>query len=137
VTDLLETRPRKAYALAYDLVIVPLRRAPVLTDPLVESVRDVLEGIVDDHGCAVQRVVWEPDHLRLHFTAEPGTDLPTFVNAIKTATSRRVRNEFADVRERFESGFWEPGYVLGTARGADPDDLVGYAEERYAWPGRH
>lgn len=137
MSELLETRPRKAYALEYNLIIVPKRREPALDEPRVEEIRNVIGGIVDEHGCTVRRVTWEPDHLHLRFTAEPGTDLPTFINALKTTTSRRLRNEYPGVSERFETGFWEPGYVIGTAHGADLEDLIGYAEERYAWPGQH
>jgi len=135
VTSLLDTRPRKAYALEYNLVIVPKRREPALSEPRVAEIRDVIEGIVDEHGCTVRRLTWEPDHLHLRFGAEPGTDLPTFINAAKTTTSRRLRTEFPGIGDRFEKGFWEPGYVIGSVDRATLDDLVSYAEERYAWPG--
>lgn len=135
MTQLLETRPRKAYALEYNLVIVPKRREPALSESRVAEIRDVVEGIVDEHGCTVRRITWEPDHLHLRFGAEPGTDLPTFINAAKTTTSRRLRTEFPSIEDRFEKGFWEPGYVIGSVHRADLDDLVSYAEERYAWPG--
>lgn len=131
----LDTGPRTAHALVYDLVTVPKRRKPVIDDAVLATISDAATDIADGHGVTVQTVRGAPDHCHVRFRAEPGTDLTTFINALKTSTSRHVRDDHPAVADAIDTGLWEPGYALATATGASVDDLVAYAEERYAWPG--
>jgi REP element-mobilizing transposase RayT len=65
------------------------------------------------------------------FKARPTLDIPRYVNAIKTITSREIQKKFPEVRERLWKGmFWSRSYFLATTGQVTLDVLKKYVENQ-------
>ena len=63
------------------------------------------------------------------FTAKPNTELSKFINAYKSASSRRIKNEFQKSRKKlWKEFFWSQSYCLLTVGGAPLEILKKYIE---------
>jgi putative transposase len=64
------------------------------------------------------------------FTTEPTTDLTKFINSLKGVTSRRIRQEYPEVKQSPDGAFWQPGYFLATTGQVSIDVLMEYVEDQ-------
>jgi putative transposase len=53
-------------------------------------------GFADKYGVTLTNLDGEDDHVHVLFRTEPTTDLVKFINTVKGATARRIRNEYED-----------------------------------------
>ena len=105
-------------------------RADILTDERLERVAEVAYEIADDFKADIQNVDGGTNHVRILFTTKPTTDLTKFINSLKGVTSRRIRKEYPDVKDRLEDAFWQPGYFLATTGQVSIDVLMNYVENQ-------
>jgi len=70
------------------------------------------------------------DHIHILFTTEPTTDLTKFINSLKGVTSRRIRQEYPEVKQTLEDVVWQPGYFLATTGQVSIDVLMEYVENQ-------
>ncbi|MEM2874469.1 MAG: IS200/IS605 family transposase [Candidatus Hadarchaeales archaeon] len=71
----------------------------------------------------------DKDHFHMIFKAKPTPDMPGYINAIKTMTSREIQRGFPEVKRKLWKGvFWSPSYFPATTGQATPDVLKKYAE---------
>jgi putative transposase len=65
------------------------------------------------------------------FKAKPTLDIPRYINAIKTITSREIQRDFPEVKRKLWRGvFWSPSYFLATTGQVTLDVLKRYVEEQ-------
>jgi len=69
---------------------------------------------------------------RRSFRAKPTTDLVKFLNTVKGATARRIRNEYADKlkTELWGDSFWNDSYCLISTGQVSLDVLKQYVEDQ-------
>ena len=74
----------------------------------------------------------EPDHRHFLITCPPAVCPSTLVGAIKTATSRVLRREFAEHLRPFywKPVFWSPSYCLVSAGGAPREIIKRYIQDQ-------
>jgi putative transposase len=118
------------YALQYHFVTVTKHRADVLTEDIHERIGEIITDAADDFGVEIQSVNGGSDHVHVLFTAKPTTDLTKFFNSVKGISSRYVRQEFPEVKERLEKSLWQPGYFLATSGQVSIDVLMEYVENQ-------
>lgn len=69
------------------------------------------------------------DHIHVLLTAKPNTELSKFINAYKSASSRRIKNEFPEIKQKlWKEYFWSQSYCLLTVGGAPLEVLKQYIE---------
>jgi putative transposase len=65
------------------------------------------------------------------FEAKPTLDIPRYINALKTITSREIRRNFPEVKETLKRGtFWSRSYFLATTGQVSLDRLKQYVESQ-------
>lgn len=63
------------------------------------------------------------------FRAKPNSDLSKMINAYKSASSRRIKNEFPDIRKYlWKEYFWSRSYCLLTTGGVTINVIKKYIE---------
>jgi len=63
---------------------------------------------------------WQHDHDHIHalFKAHPKTEISKFLNAYKSASSRLLKKEFPEIRQKlWKEMFWSQSFCLITAGG--------------------
>ena len=120
------------YSLNYHLVIVTKYRRRVLTKPMLDRFDDLAKERVEAWGGRLIEVNGEPEHVHLLFTLPPKHALADFVNALKTATSRRLRAEFSDEVNRVyrKPVLWSRSYCVISCGGAPLSVIKQYIEQQ-------
>lgn len=125
------------YKLQYHLVLVTKYRRKALNAEMISAMeqwtRDIVEGRWGGH---LIELSGEADHVHILFEAPPTLGLTKAVNALKTATSRRLRKGFQAECTRYYSKpvFWSRSYCLLSVGGAPLELLKTYIQNQ-AVPG--
>jgi len=106
----------------------------VLTEERTQFIRGVIEGFADKYGVTLTNLDGEDDHVHILFRAEPTTDLVKFINTVKGATARRIRNEYEDdlKTDLWGNSFWNDSYCLISTGQVSLDVLKEYVEDQRA-----
>src|SRR5688500_2133887 len=83
------------YALHDRLVLVTRYQGRCITAPMPERFREIAAARCEGWGGKLPEVNGEPDHIHLLVSLPPNLDLSSFVDNLKTTSSRLLRKEFA------------------------------------------
>jgi Transposase and inactivated derivatives len=93
-----------------------------------------VNGFADNYGVEIKNLEANKDHVHLVLVlnAEPTTDLAKFVNVLKGASARRIRNEYEDDLddELWGDQFWSDSYCLISTGQVSLDVLKKYVENQ-------
>ena len=104
------------FLLQYHLVLVTKYRHPVIHDELESTLLDYTEQYFKDRDMPIQAIKAMPDHIHILFDAPPQINLADFINAFKSASSRKIRQLFEDRLAEYywKPYFWSLSYFLAT-----------------------
>ena len=128
----LDKGAHSVYALQYHLVQCVKYRKQVLDTPAIIDylkqkiieISDTFQVIVIDIGC-------DKDHFHMLFRAKPTLDIPKYMNAIKTITSREIKRNFPETKEKlWKEAFWSRSYFLATSGQVTLEQLKRYVESQ-------
>lgn len=116
------------YNINYHLVWIPKYRKNILTDEVKEYLTEVLNEIADKkEKVGIISLEIQPDHIHLFISAPPRYSPAKLVNIFKGASSRRLRNEFPELKKKDK--LWTRTYYLGTAGNVSSEVIRRYIEE--------
>jgi putative transposase len=70
-------------------------------------------------------------HVHILFRAHPNTEISKFINAYKSASSRLLKKEFPEIRQKlWEEYFWSQSFCLLTTGGAPIEVIRKYIESQ-------
>jgi len=121
------------YKLQYHLVLVTKYRRPALTGKMIISVEEWMRDIIEGRwGGRLIELSGETDHIHVLFGVPPSIELAKAVNALKTATSRRLRKNYPEECSRHYSKpvFWSRSYCLLSVGGAPLEVLKKYVQNQ-------
>lgn len=71
------------------------------------------------------------DHVHILFRAHPNTQISRFINAYKSASSRLLKKEYPQIREKlWKENFWSQSFCLLTTGGAPIEVIRKYIESQ-------
>jgi putative transposase len=128
----LDSGAHSTYSLHYHLILTTKYRRGVLTEERTQFIRGVISGFTDKYGVELTNLDGEDDHVHILFRAKPTTDLVKFINTVKGATARRIRNEYEDElkTEPWGDSFWNDSYCLISTGQVSLDVLKQYVEDQ-------
>ena len=108
------------YKIRYHLVLVVKNRKKAIDQDILSRLIILTHERVDAWGGEVIEVNGEPDHLHILFEMPPTICLSDFVNALKTGTARRIRNEYKEKLKNklWGNAFWSRSYCIVSCGGA-------------------
>ena len=108
------------YSIKLHIVFVTKYRRKTLTPELLDYLRDAFGLVLSDWRCTLLEFGGEADHVHLLVEIHPALNLSTLINNLKTASSRRIRNRFAEHLKPFyqKPYFWHRAYYVGSVGGA-------------------
>ena len=75
----------------------------------------------------MDKVDHDVDHVHVMFRAQPKSELSKFINAYKSVSSRLLKKEYPQIRERlWKEAFWRQSFCLLTAGGVPIDVIRSY-----------
>ena len=96
----LDSNAHSVFLLYYHLILVIKYRKKILTDPVSDRAREIFEYIAPKYHITLEEWNHDRDHVHIMFRAHPKSELSKFINAYKSASSRRVSGASAEALER-------------------------------------
>ena len=88
------------YLMYYHLIMVVKYRRKVIDNPISERAKEIWEHIAPRYGIVLEEWNHDIDHVHVMFRAQPRTELSKFINAYKSASSRLLKKEYPEIREK-------------------------------------
>jgi putative transposase len=126
------------YRLHVHVVLVTKYRRGVITGRVRELLIATAREVCERHDTTLVEADGEHDHLHLLIDYPPKLALSTLVGAIKSNSSRRVREQnWPEVRKAlWGQHFWSPSYCVLSTGGATIDIVKAYITTQRT-PNRH
>jgi len=120
------------YNIKYHLVMVTKYRRKVINSDILNRLTEMVSDRIAAWEGELVEINGEPDHLHILFELPPKHAVSDFVNALKTGTSRKIRNEFSEHLKSFywKPVFWSRSYCVVTCGGAPLSVIKQYIENQ-------
>jgi putative transposase len=119
------------FALHVHLVFVTKYRRKVLTEAAHETLRALFARICQEFEARLVEANGEDDHVHLLVEYPPKMALSKLVNSLKGVSSRRLRQQHAEVAKRYYKGvLWSSSYFAASCGGAPLSIMRQYIEDQ-------
>lgn len=113
-----------AYLLHVHIVFVTKYRRKVFSALHLANMSQYAAEVCLEFGAELQECDGEADHVHMLVNYPPTVQLSKLVNSLKAVTSRRLRNDFIDLRAAYSKPvLWSRSYFVGSCGGA-PQEVV-------------
>ena len=96
----LDNNAHSVFLLYYHLIPVVKYRKKVLNDPISGRAREIFEYIAPKYHITLEEWNHDEDHVHIMFRAHPKSELSKFINAYKSASSRLIKKEYPEIRQK-------------------------------------
>ena len=120
------------YALQYHLVqCIKYRRDVLDSKEIADFLKQKIYDISETFEVGALNIECDKDHFHMIFTSKPTLDIPKYVNALKTITSRELQRNFPAVKEKLWKGaLWSRSYFLATTGQVTLAQLKRYVDKQ-------
>lgn len=119
-------RSRGVSKLYAHLVITNKYRHQLITEPMLDRLKEITQDLCDKWQCECIEVDGESEHLHLLFRYAPQLQLSKFIGNFKSVSSRRIKQEF----NLEVDSFWNESYSIDSVGGAPLDILKQYVQNQ-------
>lgn len=132
MTYKLDKGAHSVYALQYHLIQVVKYRKKIFADgKIINFLKQVIRKISDSFEVEVIDLECDKDYFHMIFKSKPTLDMPKYINALKTISSREIQRRFPEVKKQLWEGvLWSPSYFLATTGQVTLDVLKRYVENQ-------
>ena len=119
------------YDLKYHVVWITKYRYKVLKGRVAERTRDLIRQICESRDVVIVRGAVSPDHIHMLLSAPADLSPAKRVQYIKGRSSRRIQDEFPEIRKRYwGQHLWARGYFCATVGAVDEETIKKYIENQ-------
>ncbi len=127
----LDNNNHSVFSLYYHLVLVVKYRRHVIDDTISNQLKETFERFQDNYNIALQEWNHDCDHVHILFKAQPNTELSKFINAYKSASSRLIKRDFPEIKQKlWQEAFWSRSFCLLTTGGAPIEIIKDYIKQQ-------
>ena len=128
----LNSGSHSVYSLDYHLILTIKYRRSVLNDERTHLLKEVTESVSESYDVHIKNMEHDEDHVHILFRTKPTTDIPKYINVLKSATARRMNEEYAEEwSDKLWNGtFWSPSYCLISTGEVSLEKLMEYVEQQ-------
>jgi putative transposase len=113
------------------LVFVTKYRKDVFTKPMLDAMRGMFEKVCLDFEAELTEFNGEDDHVHLLINYPPKVAVSNLVNSLKGVSSRHLRKEFPEIKNKLWGGsLWSPSYFASSCGGAPLEIIKQYIEQQ-------
>lgn len=126
----LDKGSHSVFSLNYHFVqCVKYRKKALVDDGIIDLLKQKIREISQTFEVNVLNIECDKDHFHLLFKGKPTLDIPKYINAMKTITSREIQRNFPKVKKMlWKNAFWSRSYFLATTGQVTLDILKKYVE---------
>ena len=127
----LDNNAHSVFLMYYHLVLVVKYRRKVFDDRISDRAKEIFEYISPKYNIILQEWNHDKDHVHILFKAHPNTEISKFINAYKSASSRLLKKEFPQIRQKlWKEHFLGQSFCLLTTGGAPIEVIRKYIESQ-------
>lgn len=127
----LDSNNHSVFIMFYHLILVTKYRKKVIDDVLSNRLREMFEYIASNYNITLQEWNHDCDHVHILFKAHPNSELSKFINAYKSASSRLIKKEYPEIKQKlWKEYFWSRSFCLLTTGGAPIEVIKQYIESQ-------
>jgi len=124
-------RAQAVFDLKYHVVWITKYRYKVLKGRVAERARDLIRQICEAHDVVIVRGAVSPDHIHILLSAPASLAPAKLVQYIKGRSSRRLQDEFPELRKRYwGQHLWARGYFCAMVGAVDETTIRQYIENQ-------
>ena len=125
----LDNNNHSVFSMYYHLILVVKYRRKVFDDSISNYAKGVFEKIAPSYNISLLEWNHDVDHVHIMFKAQPNSELSKFINAYKSASSRLIKKDYPEIREKlWKEYFWSQSFCLLTTGGAPIEVIRKYIE---------
>ena len=99
----------------YHIVFPVKYRKALLSEPIVQTIKEIVEQISERYELEVEELGCDKDHIHLLCSFHPKYSGGQIVRLFKSITSQQLFRQFPDLKKELWGGeFWSDGYYLAT-----------------------
>ena len=126
-----DTNNHSVFMLHYHLIMCVKYRNKVINDDVSNRLREMFEFIALKYNITLEEWNHDVDHVHILFRGQPNTEISKFINAYKSASSRRIKNEYPWIRKSlWKEMFWSQSYCLISTGGVTVDVIKQYIQSQ-------
>lgn len=111
-------------------MVVKYRRQ-IINNDVSKRLREIFEKIQLNYHIELQEWNHDKDHIHILFTSRPSTCLSKFINIYKSASSRLIKKEYPEIKEKlWKEYFWSRSYCLLSTGGAPIEIIKKYIQSQ-------
>lgn len=127
----LDNNAHSVFLLHYHLIMVVKYRRKVINDRISARAKHIFEYISPSYGIILEEWNHDLDHVHVMFRAQPRSELSKFINAYKSASSRLLKKEYPEIRDKlWKEAFWSRSFCLLTTGGVTIEVVRQYIESQ-------
>lgn len=127
----LDSNNHSVFIMFYHLILVTRYRKKVIDDVHSNRLREMFEYISSGYNITLQEWNHDCDHVHILFKAHPNSELSKFINAYKSASSRLIKKEYPEIKQKlWKEYFWSRSFCLLTTGGAPIEVIKQYIESQ-------
>ena len=117
------------YNLGYHIIWCPKYRRKVLKNQVKQRLRQLLQEKADEINVTIESMEIMQDHVHLFVKADPTACPHWIIQQFKGYTSRKLREEFKELRTRLPT-LWTRSYYIESVGHISEDTIKKYIEEQ-------
>jgi putative transposase len=119
------------FDIKYHVVWITKYRYKVLRGRIAERARDLIRQICAAREVVIVRGAVSPDHIHMLLSVPPDLAPSKLMQHIKGRSSRRLQDEFSELRKRYwGQHLWARGYFCATVGAVDEKTIREYIENQ-------
>ncbi len=118
------------YNLNYHIVWIPKYRRKLFTGQMELRLGEIIRESCIRNGISVLALEIMPDHIHLFVSAPPRWPPSEIVNIIKGYSSRKMRQEFLQLKKIIKDELWTRTYFIGSAGTVTKETIKKYIAEQ-------
>jgi putative transposase len=127
----LDGNNHSVFRLCYQLILITKYRRAVIDSLISDRLKDIFVYIAANHNITLQEWNHNKDHVHILFRGHPNSGLTKFINAYKSASSRLIKKEYPQIRQKlWREYFWSRSFCLLTTGGAPIEVIRQYIESQ-------
>ena len=127
----LDSNAHSVFLMYYHLVLVVKYRRKIFDNVVSDRAKEIFEYIAPKYNITLQEWNHDIDHVQILFKAHPNTEISKFINSYKSASSRLLKKEFPEIRQKlWKEYFWSQSFCLLTTGSAPIDIIKTYIESQ-------
>ncbi len=129
--NIIRTGRHCVFLMHVHLVFVTKYRADIFQERHLNYLKKLFSKICLGFEAELKEFDGTADHVHLLVNYPPKVSVSKLVNALKGASSRKLRNIYPDTRQYYlKNALWSSSYFAGSCGGASLDIIKGYIENQ-------